>query len=354
MPVTGTELERILRQYRLELVRRDECVLRRPKRTPSAMRIPAPRTYVHHAATEGADNCAELRVHQAYHMDSKGWNDIAYSLALPDPNPDRLVFECRGIGIAGGHTLNENTESHGLLVMCNCQRDRPSQNTIDALEDLLVCGQRNGWWSADEATILGHRNAPGASTSCPGDHLYARLPEIRRNVAAGGTPPPPPPPPPTPIGLDMASFFFRAPGKEWALYDGGVYVDLPYQQSSALANEFITAIDLAARHATGKILLRREVSPACYAYIQAAAQNKRDQAPGFVARISETGERVWVGADRLGKISESVNPDEFAAIVWVVTAQGFDLTPATYSAEQLKDIPELSTEVPEQAPQPTG
>lgn len=160
------------------------------------------------------------------------------------------------------------------------------------------------------------------------------------------------PAPPTPIGLDMATFFFRAPGKEWRLYDGGVLIDLPYESSSAVANEFIKTADLATKHLTGKIIYRRDVSPALYAYITAAAQSKASDAPGFVAKIGETGKQVWVAADRTGKISQEHSPDDFAAIVWVVTSQGFDLTPQPYAAEQLDGIPELSTEAPEQAGQP--
>jgi hypothetical protein len=148
--------------------------------------------WIHHAAVESSDDAAEMRAHQAFHMDSRGWNDIAYSLALPDPNPGNVVFEGRGIGIDGGHTATENTESHGILVMGNFQVDHPSPVTIDVLVKLLRAGRAEGWWQdpSPATNIGGHRDAPTANTSCPGNFLYYDIPAIRVRVAQAAPPPP--------------------------------------------------------------------------------------------------------------------------------------------------------------------
>ncbi|MGH9251234.1 MAG: hypothetical protein ACRD0W_17175, partial [Acidimicrobiales bacterium] len=176
---------------------------------------------------------------------------------------------------------------------------------------------------------------------CPDVRRIAQMPALVRAIAALVTPLPPPAI--TGAVRDMASFFFRTAGKEWRLYDAGVIIDLPYEQSSTLTNQFIEMIDGAVKHQGGKALARYGgISAMMYAFIDAAGQNKRDQAPGFVATVSETGERYWVAADRSWKIAEKTNPDEFAAIVWVVTSKGFQLIPETYSAAQLEDIPGMA------------
>lgn len=221
MSLNGSALEAVLRRYGLELVTRAEWGASAP-RARSEMFIPSPRVWVHHAAVESSDDAAEMRAHQAFHMDSRGWNDLAYSLALPDPNPGNLIFEGRGIGIAGGHTATENTESHGILVMGNFQVDRPSNVTIDVLVKLLKAGRAERWWVAPTpaSNIGGHRDAPTANTSCPGNHLYARLPEIRTRVVSMPPPPPPPPPPPEEEEDEMKDWILRAPDRSPALVRG--------------------------------------------------------------------------------------------------------------------------------------
>jgi hypothetical protein len=279
----------------------------------------------------------------------------------PNPADDKAYVIAAGKANHGGvgvwRGVSGNSKWHGLEV------EHVGTGPVDPRRHEVSCrilaAMLQGTPNRDPAMVWEHyeyAQPPGRKIDFynlnppfgnRGDGIRARVAQLLR--------PTPPPPPPTPLGgLDMASFFFKTTGKEWRLYDSGVVMDLPYESSSAVANEFIQAVDLATKHLTGKILLRRNVSPACYAYITAAAQSKAGDAPGFVAKVRETGKRVWVTADRSGKISEEHSPDDFAAIVWVLTSQGYDLTPQTYSAEQLDGIPELSTEAPDQAEQPVG
>lgn len=146
-------------------------------------------------------------------------------------------------------------------------------------------------------------------------------------------------PPPTVTGDPMATFFFRADGKETRLYDSGVIVDLP--PSGSVRDEFVSALDAAHIHATGKKIFRRDVSPATWVVINNSGQSKQDDAPGFVAQV-ETGEKFFVTNERDSKISEKANPDEFSAVVWVLVSRGFDMSPQRMNSAQLEDIPELS------------
>lgn len=177
--VLGADLEAALRPAGLELVTRAEWGAR-PREYLNEIQTPTAYFFVHHAAVESSDDAREVRQHQDFHMDTRGWSDIAYSLLVPDPNPNLIVFEGRGIGVQGGHTQNYNRRSHAVCVLGNFQADRPSASAQDSVARLARRGRDLRWWVP---TLHGHRDV--ASTSCPGDHLYNQLPTIRALVASG-------------------------------------------------------------------------------------------------------------------------------------------------------------------------
>ena len=157
----------------------------RPPRHRTIINTPTPKLYLHHSA--GAimpgDNSVTLadlnriRSIQNYHMDSRGWSDIAYSFLT---DSDGFVFEGRGVGIAGGHTAGQNTVSHAVCVMGHYDIQRPTPLLRAGIIEVVLYGYLKKWWPM---TITGgHRDAPGASTSCPGDHLYKEIPIINRMI----------------------------------------------------------------------------------------------------------------------------------------------------------------------------
>ena len=149
-------------------------------RAPTAgfvrMTLPSPRVWIHHTGTEQHGGAA-VREIQRYHQVTKGWKDIAYNFLIDD---DGTIYEGRGAGIAGGATAGDNSRSHAICLMGNFETRQPTQASFRTLVDLARHGQRVGWWVP---TCGGHRDAPGASTACPGRHLYARLPELRKEIA---------------------------------------------------------------------------------------------------------------------------------------------------------------------------
>lgn len=121
-----------------------------------------------------------MRSIQNDHMDNRGFLDIGYSFVID--NQDGTIFEGRGPGIQGAHTEGDNTEAHAICVMGNFQNIQPSAKAIDSIVALARHGREQGWWTP---TCGGHKDAPGASTECPGNNLFARLGEIRTRVGGG-------------------------------------------------------------------------------------------------------------------------------------------------------------------------
>lgn len=178
----------------MKLVPRSEWGARAPK-ARDAMRTPAPRTWIHHTAAAFPRDptwterlffkraCAYVREIQTYHQASKGWNDIAYSfLVLGAFFGRRWVFEGRGWGIVGAHTEGDNSSSHGIAVIGNCDVTKPRRGVVKAIRTLIDRGCQRGSIASPrrDHPTGGHRDAPGAATACPGRYLYSRLDDMRR------------------------------------------------------------------------------------------------------------------------------------------------------------------------------
>lgn len=158
----------------------------RPPKHRNYIDTPSAELWLHHTA--GAldqngngvwwDDCQGI---QRYHMDGRGWSDIAYSFLVGGGQ----VFEGRGVGVAGGHTKGHNTVSHAICLIGNYETMQPTQADLDAIAALMRHGRTSGWWGE----LTGpHRDASGASTSCCGKNLIARIPDLRRMAT---TPAPP-------------------------------------------------------------------------------------------------------------------------------------------------------------------
>ena len=147
-----------------------------------------PRLWLHHTAGPANQTLSAI---QDYHMDTKRWNDIAYSFLV---NAAGAAFEGRGPLVAGGHTAGDNSKSHAICAVGNYSTTTPSPEMLETIAQLVAHGHRQGWWLTDQITG-GHRQAPGAATACPGDRLQAAIPQINRRareILAGDTTPDPP------------------------------------------------------------------------------------------------------------------------------------------------------------------
>jgi hypothetical protein len=167
--------------------------------------------FVHHTA--GTNDYTRLQAPaivrgiEVYHVQGNGWNDIGYNALV-----DRFgtVYEGRYGGIdrnvVGAHAKGFNTGSFGIAVMGSYQSVDPPQAAVDALVRTLAwrldlahvdpLSTVNAISSGNERfnpgipvllrTISGHRDT--GLTECPGQRLYATLPEIAKRVSALGLP----------------------------------------------------------------------------------------------------------------------------------------------------------------------
>lgn len=160
----------------ITIVLRHEWGARNP-RSRHRIDTPTPELWLHHTAgvLDANGNGVwwdDMRGIQDFHMDGRGWSDIAYSFVIGGGQ----IFEGRGAGIAGGHTKGHNTISHAICLIGDYTWMKPRRHDIEAIARLLAHGHREGWWPAQFTG--GHRDASGASTACPGNNLAAALPDI--------------------------------------------------------------------------------------------------------------------------------------------------------------------------------
>jgi hypothetical protein len=161
--------------------------------------------HIHHTATGNGYTRAEvpgiLRGMYRYHTKTLGWFDIGYNFLV-----DRFgrAWEGRSGGVdrlvRGAHTLGFNERSVGIAVIGNLDERRPSAKALrtvimlaawkldrydrGATGKVSVRSTGSDKYSANERVRLpvidGHRDTN--DTACPGEFLYAKLPEIRRRT----------------------------------------------------------------------------------------------------------------------------------------------------------------------------
>lgn len=125
------------------------------------------------------DEDARLRIWQSYHINSKGWRDIAYNYAVGDSG---LSYRCRGLN-PGGHTSGANDRtpegdsynnaSVGIVWIGGANdEDGPSDGALAAMGFLI----RKLEEQFGELVVKAHstvKQENGSNTACPGDEWRA-------------------------------------------------------------------------------------------------------------------------------------------------------------------------------------
>jgi hypothetical protein len=113
------------------------------------------------------------------HISERGWSGIGYHYLI-HPNGD--IERGRPRWAVGAHDEGENSDSLGVCVVYT---DRPTEAALSSLAGLLAdLSDIYGQLPDTPGTVDGHRDnePPETPTECPGDVLYAMLPEIRRRA----------------------------------------------------------------------------------------------------------------------------------------------------------------------------
>jgi len=173
--------------------------------------------FVHHTVTANEyapqDSAAIVLGIAKYHRDTNGWNDIGYNFLVDKYGQ---VFEGRAGGVdqavVGAHAQGYNAESTSVAQLGTYTAGGITPEAMRATAQLLGWklslhgvpvqgtvvlhsggGSLNRFPAGTPVTvnrICGHRD--GDATSCPGDVLYAQLPELRTRATAFAGPVAPP------------------------------------------------------------------------------------------------------------------------------------------------------------------
>ena len=134
--------------------------------------------FLHHSVGYGTGGAAYMRAMQRFHMDDRGWSDIAYNHAY-DPQR-RTFYEGRGFGVRPGAQASYNTGTHALVVMGDYQNTPTTTVMVEDIAGFYLWAQTRQLLPA--VTVKGHRDAPNQNTPCPGQHLYQKLPTVNQLI----------------------------------------------------------------------------------------------------------------------------------------------------------------------------
>ena len=165
--------------------------------------------FVHHTVTANGyapeDSAGIVLGICRYHRNSNGWNDVGYNFLVDQYGQ---VFEGRAGGVdqpvIGAQAQGYNSLSTGIAVLGDMRELPLTDAALDAIARLLAWklplhgaptegtvtltsggGETNRYPYGRAVTferISGHRD--GNNTTCPGEALYAQLPDLRARVAA--------------------------------------------------------------------------------------------------------------------------------------------------------------------------
>jgi len=150
----------------------------RPPKYRIAIPLPSPELWLHHSVS-ASGGASRIRGIQNFHMDENGWPDIAYTFLI---NHEGLIYEGVPPGFRGTHTAGHNTSGHAICLLGNFNTTQPTEAALESLVSLIEHGHNEEWWP--EVLTGGHRDTRGnAVGDCPGNKLYALIPEINEEAS---------------------------------------------------------------------------------------------------------------------------------------------------------------------------
>jgi hypothetical protein len=139
--------------------------------------------YVHYSESPGGQRrypqqCAAVRGIQNFHMDSRGWSDIAYSYLVSNPyrGGASRAFEGRGIDTVPAAQMNHNTNTVAVCVIC-ANGEKISWRTKLTLRRLIWTLRKQ---IGKQVPVRPHNSVN--ETSCPGAALTAWVKKTYRQT----------------------------------------------------------------------------------------------------------------------------------------------------------------------------
>lgn len=134
--------------------------------------LPAREVWLHHSATTPPKDATEVRAMRALEQigEDRFGRGVSYTFAIP---PSGRVYQGHSIDRRGAHTKGRNSIARAIVLMGDYSKTPPSEAQVRAVRELLAHGRTQGWWAG--GLTGGHRDAPKAATSCPGDAAWAFL-----------------------------------------------------------------------------------------------------------------------------------------------------------------------------------
>ena len=119
-----------------------------------------------------------MRSIQNYHMDTQGWSDIAYNLAVCEHG---YIFEGRGKGKGSGANGTSDA-NHNYPSICALVGENDPQPTVldNGIADAVAMLRS---WGVGTA-MRGHRDF--VSTACPGNSIYNKMKDGRYSSGSSG------------------------------------------------------------------------------------------------------------------------------------------------------------------------
>lgn len=162
----------------LDIVTRDEWGSRYPSKYGVNRLYPGPfdLVVVHTGAVDiWPDTLAEGKAYmvrdERYHVETHGWNGIAYSFLVDLVGN---VYEGRGWLRHGAHTENHNHDGHGIQVMGHGDLRAATFAQLAAIGELIREGQRLGKITADP-WVGPHALYSLKGKTCPGTKVLSQL-----------------------------------------------------------------------------------------------------------------------------------------------------------------------------------
>lgn len=112
-----------------------------------------------------------LRGWQNYHMDVRGWSDIAYMLAFDQAG---RAWTLRGINIRSGANGDATVNRlYGAFLLILAPGEQPSAAMKASVKEAITDFRR--WFLKASPTPKGHKDVRAAGTDCPGPLAYAAI-----------------------------------------------------------------------------------------------------------------------------------------------------------------------------------